>query len=611
MDSLLMIDRLRSFMASEPYDPATGSGCGGDRREVATPVEGLPYAMVPESMVADPAYKAACTDAVAWRRLRCRHDFEYWAFSCVMVKHKERSGDVAFTLNAPQRRVLGVLEADRLAGEPIRLILLKARQWGGSTLVQMYMAWIQTVHRTNWNSVICAHVKDTSAVIRGMYSKMLAAYPPELWEGDEAPAFKPYERSTNVRTIAGRGCRVTLGTAEKPDSVRGSDYAMAHLSETAFWPSSASRSPRAVVQAVCGSVSLLPYTFIAIESTARGVGDFFHSEWVRCKAGAGDKHAVFVPWQEIDFYRLAGSDAEAVLASMDADEHWLWEHGCTSENLRWRRRKLREFEGGEGFDAEYPGDDILAFSSAKGVVFSAAAVERLRKGCEIMPRTGDIDASGSTFTDDAGGGMKMWESPRRDGRYVVAVDVGGRSAGADWSVIAVLEDCEHPRVVAQWRGHIDHDLLAAKCVAVARYYSGALLVIESNTFETGEYGGGDSNLFVLNRIAEAYSNVYMRESFDVLTRTVSRRVGFHTNRSTKAMIIAGLIEAVREGAYVERDPEACNELLTYEQAPNGSYAAKQGKHDDILMTRAIALHVLRSNPLPPPPPQGYTQRPQW
>ena len=170
-----------------------------------------------------------------------------------------------------------------------------------------------------------------------------------------------------------------------------------------------------------------------------------------------------------------------------------------------------------------------------------------------------------------------------------------------------------PTVVAQWRGHVDHDILARKSVAVARYYNTALLVIESNTYETADYGGSsDSNLFILSRLAEEYPNIYRRESFDTLTRTRTTRVGFHTNRSTKAMLIAGLIEAVRDATYVERDPEACNELLTYRSLPNGAYAARDGRHDDILMTRAIALHVIRTSALATARmPQHFTQRQSW
>jgi len=72
-------------------------------------------------------------------------------------------------------------------------------------------------------------------------------------------------------------------------------------------------------------------------------------------------------------------------------------------------------------------------------------------------------------------------------------------------------------------------------------------------------------------------------------------IGFHTNRATKAILIDGLIEAVREGSYIEHSDEACNELLVYEQLPNGSFAARCGYHDDILMTRAMALHVISTD----------------
>lgn len=67
--------------------------------------------------------------------------------------------DIPFKLNRAQRRVLNKLEKLRKAGKPIKFILLKARQWGGSTLVQIYMLWIMLVHRRNWNTVICGDVE--------------------------------------------------------------------------------------------------------------------------------------------------------------------------------------------------------------------------------------------------------------------------------------------------------------------------------------------------------------------------------------------------------------------------------------------------------------------
>ena len=549
--------------------------------------------MVPVQMTKDADYQSVRRNSAGWRRLRCHYDFEYWAVSCVMVKDKQSFRDIPFRLNEPQRTVLGVLEGDRLAGLPIRIIILKARQWGGSTLVQMYMAWIQTVLRRNWHSVICAHVKDTSSVILGMYSKMLANYPKELWEGDSPAGFRPFERSGSVRSITGRDCRVTLGSSEKPDSIRGADYAMAHLSETAFWRATPGCSPEDVISAVIGSVALMPMTLVAVESTARGVGNYFHREWLRCKSGRGDKHAVFVPWQAVEFNRLECADAGAVFNSFDEQDRWLWLHGCTTDRIHWHRLKRREIDSVQRLNAEFPGDDLSAFSATDRCVFNPADVDALRTTCCPEAVRGELGSNG--VIADPTGRLKVWLEPEKGESYVVAVDVGGRSASADWSVIAVLKCGAVPEVVAQWRGHIDHDLLAEKSVALARYYNTALLVIESNTFETEHYGGsGDSNLFVLNRIAESYPNMYVRESFDKVSGRASMRVGFHTNRSTKAMLISDLIAAVREHAYIERDDEACNELMLYEQLDNGSFAAKAGFHDDILMTRAIALFAARS-----------------
>lgn len=53
---------------------------------------------------------------------------------------------------------------------------------------------------------------------------------------------------------------------------------------------------------------------------------------------------------------------------------------------------------------------------------------------------------------------------------------------------------------------------------------------------------------------------------------------------------------MREGGYIEHDGDALDELLHYEALPDGSYAARRGCHDDMLMSRAIALWVHSEEP---------------
>lgn len=587
---MLAVDAMRKRL-TPPYDPVRGIGCYGVRRMCATPVPGLAKALVPESMTADAEYLRVMHDPDGWRRLRCRHDFEYWCVECVKIKHKTLGTAVPFVLNRPQRRVLSVLEDDRLAGRPIRIILLKARQWGGSTLVQMYMAWIQCCHRRSWYSLICAHLKDTSASIRGMYSRLLEFYPPELWEGDSEPCFKAYEGSQNMRMIAGRDCVVTLASAERPDSVRGGDYAMAHLSEMAYWADTPSRQPDDVIRAVCGGVALVPYSLVAVESTANGVGNYFHSEWLRCRSGEGDKHAVFVPWFEIDIYRLEPPDAAAFAESLSPGEMRLWETGLTLDRLYWGRRKRAEYATDQQMQAEYPADDSEAFVTTGAGVFDPADIEALRDGCEAPSFRGEL--CGGKPVADPSGCLKIWRAPAEKMRYVVAADIGGTRAASNWSVASVLAFPEGgvPEVAAQWRGHVPHDCLVRILADLARYYNLALLVVESNTLESRDALMEDSAEFIVNRLARCYGNLYRRESFDTVTGERSTRIGFHTNRSTKAMLIINLQGLVRERAYIERDNDACNELATYEHCPGGAYGARRGFHDDILMSRAIGLFV--------------------
>lgn len=573
-DSIAAENRRRNRLLAQPYSPATGCGCCGERTSVKT--SGGETPRLPRTMLADPQWNTALT-GVALERLRLRHDFEFWAWRCVKIKDKIMATDVPFVLNRAQRRLLAVFEKQRLAGEPIRVILLKSRQWGGSTLTQIYMAWLQIVHRRNWHSLICAHVKDTAAMIRAMYAKLLENYPPELWEEDGMPRFAPLPGTANTRTIAGRGCNVTIGTYEKPDASRGTDIVMAHLSEVAFWRKTLHNNPEAMVQAITAGIARVPLSFIVLESTANGVGSYFHRQWLRAVRGESSFAPVFVAWHEVDFNRLPVASPSAFHAALDVRGKALWQSGLTLEQIAWYQAKL--LEAGEGsVAAEHPATPEEAFASTGASVFPTAQAEALRRGC----RDAEPDA----------GGTVVWSAPRAGESYVVAVDVGGLSARSDYSVIAVVcASSELPEVCAQWRGHIDYDLLAAKAAGLARSYNDALLVIESNTPENLTARSGEPSV-LLDMLGDTYPNFYHRASAD----GTSRRPGFHTNRRTKAAIIANLQSIVRDGAYIERDNRAIDEMLTYEQLPSGSWAARSGCHDDVLMTRAIALYVIARQP---------------
>ena len=123
-------------------------------------------------------------------------------------------------------------------------------------------------------------------------------------------------------------------------------------------------------------------------------------------------------------------------------------------------------------------------------------------------------------------------------------------------------------------------------------------MIEANTLET-EGTEGDNFEYILNEIAGKYSNLYSRTSSQEIRQGRARRWGFHTNPSTKPMVINFLIKALRDGLYVERCIETTYELDLYEIKENGKeMGAVEGNHDDRVMATAILVWICYNHPLP-------------
>ena len=636
---------------SEAYDPLSGrASFSVPRKEVS--IRGMPLGtlFLPEAMCREPLVEGLVRAGsveefieslgkkpsarivrglvLAFNKLRIRYDFEFWAYTCVVIEDKETSLEIPFLLNRGQRKFLASLEEDRLAGRPIRIVLCKSRQWGGSTLTQVYMAWLQMVHRKRWHSVIVAQQENTARTIKGMYATLIRRYPRSL-TGGKPLRFEPYMGSQKTSAIRSRGCRVTIGSAERPDALRGEHMCMAHISEFGIWKTTAGKSPDDLLQSVVGGIHIGPDTLIVVESTAKGVGNPFHRMWLDAESPSSSSpyKAVFIAWFDVDMNAAPVPDARAFWQSLSEDERELFlAHGeVTLEALRWRRLKLAELKGDLWrLKSEYPSTAQEAFESTGARVFPAAHVARMRLRCreplfraEVACRAGENRVGEAAAREPLlyrreDGRMKVWTpppvAPTVSDRFVVAVDVGGRGEASDFSVITVLDrfymaDGGVPEVAARWRGHCDHDILAWKAVQTAMLYENALLAIESNTLET-ERTEGSHGEYIFDEIALFYAaRLYARTSAQDIRDRIPPKWGYQTNRQTKPDLIDTLIAALREEGYIERDREACDEMDTYEIDDRGAYNAKEGCHDDIVMSTAIALKVcfdLRRLPLPAP-----------
>lgn len=526
---------------------------------------------------------------------RLREDFEYWAASCVKIKHKTRGRYVPFVLNGAQRKVLAAMESQRTAGRPIRIIVLKSRQWGCSTLICYYMMWLQVMRHENWHSLVCAHNKSTATVLSGLLADLAANYPQQ----QDKIGVRRYQGLQGVREICPSGSRITVCSAMNPDAARGADYTMAHLSEVAYWPATPTRDADMLVRSVCSAIPRIAESLVVMESTANGPGDYFHKEWNRAVNRQSDKLAVFATWHEVDTNTEALTrPPHEIWQRFDEYERKLWsERGLTLEQIFWYHNKRREGSTHQQMMREYPTTPAEAFSNALTGVFATDALEAQRALTSDRFSTYEIELPSGRWVPTPSGRLYVWSEPCEPEAvtvkpaYIATVDVGGNWEGADWSVIALFDsrDPDKIELVAQWRGHIDIDRLCDTALALGMRYHKALLVFESNTLETR---GADA----LERIGSSgYPNLYRRCSPDRITGTMSMRYGFHTNSLTKTAAINELIYALRDGTLVERSVAAVEEMATYIRRGDRTEAAP-GCHDDMVMTRAIALYARRQHP---------------
>lgn len=564
--------------------------------------------------IKDELWRAFCAE-------RITYDFEFYCISCITITGKGTGKDIPFRLNRAQRHLLYHLEKLRLSNAPIDIILCKARQWGGSTLTQLYMFWIQTVHRRNWNSVICGHVESAARVVSGMLQKAVDKMP--LWIFGTGVKTSPYQGSAKTRSINISNSRYSVGSAEKPENLRSEDISMAHLTEVGLWKVTKGKKPEDLVQAIFGSVLSGPYTVKVLESTAKGVGNYFHRTWLDAVAGNNNFTPVFVPWFMIDIYSeyLDPNSYNAFISTMNEYEHWLFDLGATLEAISWYRKKLLEVKDKWRMCSEFPSTASEAFQSSGRRIFPIKYVEQVRKMVRKPCFYGDYTARGikgkEAFEDikfeqiepsNDCNLLSVWCHPDNSeqfyDRYVVSVDVGGVSENADFSVIKVadrypmLEEGGVPEIVAEWHGHIEHDLLIWKAAQIATAYCNALLVIESNTLET-EGTEGDNFEYVLDEIVEYYDNLYSRTSPEQIKQGMPVKYGFHTNTRTKPTIINFLKSALRDCLYIERSENTTFEFDTYELKENGrEMGASEGCHDDLLMCTAILVYVCYKWKLP-------------
>jgi hypothetical protein len=663
IDEILAENAKRMKALRAEFDPITGQDAPGERFLLAISDFPISLQFVPNEMYDIPLVQSiakvgsikkylattsdfdGCGDAPniddLIREIFClrfSYDFAFWAYYEIRIEDKETGVMVPFKLNNPQILVLNKCEELRKSGEPIDIIICKARQWGGSTFCIFYQMWIGLYCAVKHSFAVCAQTKSVAGNITKMLMRAMETY--DAWSL-RLPVNEKLEiikDSTSGEYVIrdSHGSQVTrstirIGSVENPDALRGYSGEGAHHSEVGVWKDTPEKRPADLIRSIEGGILHRPNAMKVKESTPKGAGNFFHAEYTRAKNGKSSSTPIFIAWWQIPHDTLPIDDYDEFITwlySHKAEDfpngnwldsgkyYWhLWELGATLEGINWYRHARKGVDDFADMASEAPSDDIEAFQFSGTKVFSIEHIDELRKGCCAPKWKGELygkDVKGINalegihFDSITNGHLWVWAMPDLNSgirhRYLVSVDVGGRSKKADWSVIRVFDRAPmlfggKPILVAEQRYHTDHDLLAYDAARIAKWYDNALLVIESNTLETKDRErdvDGDMTEYILDTIADIYDNLYARKaSAEQIREGAPTRWGFHTNVSTKPMIIAHLVGCVRDHLWVEQSEYCCTELALYQKNERGQFSAPpgEGMHDDVLMCTAIALWV--------------------
>lgn len=181
----------------------------------------------------------------------------------------------------------------------------------------------------------------------------------------------PVKMNTTEMEFAQFNSSYRVGTAGNKKTGRSQTIHLFHGSEVAFWENTSSLAT-GVLQAVSGAAG----TEIILESTANGLGNFFHQAWCDAIKGDSEYQAIFVPWYWQDEYTstmpgfICNADERSLIDLYAAN-------GLTEQHLCWRRIKMRELDKDQDralelFKQEYPFTAEEAFLNPIANVFIKA-----------------------------------------------------------------------------------------------------------------------------------------------------------------------------------------------------------------------------------------------
>ena len=323
-----------------------------------------------------------------------------------------------------------------------------------------------------------------------------------------------------------------LAASTSASAVRGMSFNILFLDEFAFVPNHIADS---FFSSVYPTITSGKSTKVIIVSTPHGMNHFYRL-WHDAEKEKNEYVPTDVHWSEVP----------------GRDEKW---RKSTIANTSEQQFKVE-------FECEFLGsvDTLISPSKLRALVYD-----------EPQTRSAGLD---------------VYEACKKDGDYVITVDVA-RGVGGDYSAFIVIDITEFPhRVVAKYRNNEIKPMLFPNLIwEVAKSYNNAFILCEVNDV-------GDQVASILNFDLE-YENLLMCSMRGRAGQIVGQgfsgkktQLGVKMSKTVKKVGALNLKTLIEEDKVTFKDYEILSELTTFIQKHN-SFEAEEGCNDDLAMCLVI------------------------
>jgi hypothetical protein len=517
--------------------------------------------------------------------------------SYLTIKTKEGNFS-AFRMNSSQIRIVSAIQSQRKKGLPVRIVILKSRQLGISTLSQAVLFAFCSQRGVSQGLVLADDDEGASDIFKMneiFYECLSRDHPhlaPERSRSDERRMEFAHTKSS-----------IRIETAKNRSAGRKYTYRYAHLTEVAFYPRF-----KELMAGLLPSIPDQPETILILETTANGLGEF-HEFWKEksraAEEGRTDWIPLFLPWKDhAEYQRPFPSQGfrDRFLETMSRDEKDIQARfNLSLEQMNWRRHQVEDLYNGdeEKFSTEYPLTDREAFKSTSRRVFADRLTEP-QKVYQILPKDakfrGEMALVGRapSFLPDPKGVLTLYKEVQPEFRYVIGTDSCESAISNDEACAQVL--CRETwEQVAHLHGHIAPDEFARMLFALGFYYHLALIAPERN---------GPGAVTVQKLCEMYYPNLCKTQKlvFDDGGRPhETEEHGFHTNSKTKPLLIDRLQSALRDLLLVLHSPKTIEELESFvvrrtNEEGYSQMGAEEGERDDCVIALGLAVWFAQQLP---------------